>query len=276
MVAALLVRRGQYLQRGLDDPFPTAAGSGFATPASQSPAPGQAAQVLQQASQQQALNRSLLKVTRMLDESELGMTLVSNSPDLPSRRSTAAIDLLSNNPNLLESLRRAHMGNYQVVLSLLSSLDHGRELKRLVDIIIDNCDQVINLRENVIEYRVKYSVAKGEDKNGHSWLDKAVRSVSRSSRNMPDPSSNNTSTSSSLRRTSRAMSGWSREPSSPRGSRPAPRSGSGLKLDGGMLTRQPNQSPPTPLGRQAVRVCSSERPQRHLTLARPRRQARPA
>lgn len=30
MVAALLVRRAQYLERGLEDPFP-AAGSGFAT-----------------------------------------------------------------------------------------------------------------------------------------------------------------------------------------------------------------------------------------------------
>ncbi|CAK9780633.1 hypothetical protein CC85DRAFT_329266 [Cutaneotrichosporon oleaginosum] len=177
MCAALLVRRAQYLRRGLDDPFPLSTGSGFSTPASVpgtatplsmnslAPATPHAAQVLQQVSQQQYLNTSLLKVTRMLDE------------NLPSRRSTAAIDLLSTHPRLLESLRSAHMGNYQIVLSLLSSLDHGRELKRLVDLIIDDCDSVVNLRENVIEYRIKYSVASRDDPNGSWYLDKAVRSL---------------------------------------------------------------------------------------------------
>jgi hypothetical protein len=31
------------------------------------------------------------------------------------------------------------MGNYQVVLSLLSSIEHGKETKALVDTLIDNC-----------------------------------------------------------------------------------------------------------------------------------------
>lgn len=70
------------------------------------------------------------------------------------------------------------MGNYQIVLSLLSSLDHGRELKRLVDMIIDDCDSVVNLRENVIEYRIKYSVVSRDDPDGSWYLDKAVRAVS--------------------------------------------------------------------------------------------------
>lgn len=175
MCAAMLVRRAQYISRGLDDPFPVANGSGFATPLpgsatplsfnSLTPGAPQAAQVLQQVSQQQYLNTSLLKVTRMLDE------------NLPSRRSTAAIDLLTTHPKLLENLRSAHMGNYQIVLSLLSSLDHGRELKRLVDMIIDDCDSVVNLRENAIEYRIKYSVVSGDDPNGSWYLDKAVRSL---------------------------------------------------------------------------------------------------
>ena len=69
------------------------------------------------------------------------------------------------------------MGNYQIVLSLLSSLDHGREIKRLVDIIIDNCDAVVNLRESVIEHRIKYSVATRDDKQAHTHFDKAVRSL---------------------------------------------------------------------------------------------------
>lgn len=70
------------------------------------------------------------------------------------------------------------MGDYQIVLSLLSILDHGREEKQLVDEIIDNCDAVVNLRENVIEYRIKYSVVSRDDKHGQLYLDKAIRSVS--------------------------------------------------------------------------------------------------
>lgn len=70
------------------------------------------------------------------------------------------------------------MGNYQIVLSLLSSLDHGREIKALVDQIIDDCDAVVNLRENVIENRIKYSVASRDDKQSQGYLDRAVRSVS--------------------------------------------------------------------------------------------------
>jgi hypothetical protein len=58
---------------------------------------------------------------------------------LSSKHPSTAIDLLTTHPNLLEQLLKAHMGNYQIVLSLLSSLDHGRQMKRLVDQIIDCC-----------------------------------------------------------------------------------------------------------------------------------------
>lgn len=40
-------------------------------------------------------------------------------------------------PALLENLRKAHMGNYGVILSLLGCLDHGLQAKKLVDRIID-------------------------------------------------------------------------------------------------------------------------------------------
>jgi hypothetical protein len=121
------------------------------------------------------------------------------------------------------------MGNYQIVLSLLSSLDHGRELKRLVDMIIDDCDSVVNLRENVIEYRIKYSVASRDDPNGSWYLDKAVRSVSLHSHALTDTSLSSTSTSLCLRRTPRAtrecLAGCRSRP----GSRAVRRSGSELE-----------------------------------------------
>jgi hypothetical protein len=40
-------------------------------------------------------------------------------------------------PALLESLRKAYMGNYGVIQSLLGVLDHGVQSKRLVDRVID-------------------------------------------------------------------------------------------------------------------------------------------
>ncbi|KAK1923782.1 inositol hexakisphosphate-domain-containing protein [Papiliotrema laurentii] len=164
MIAAMLVRRQQFLQRGLDDPFPTAAGgSGLQTPAAAAGNP--AAQFLEQATHQQALNKSLLRLTRILDR------------NLPSKHPSSAIDLLASQPNLLEVLRKAHMGNYQIVLSLLSSLDHGRQMKRLVDHVIDSCDAVVNLRENVLEYRIKYSVVASDEKTRQAVLQRAVRSL---------------------------------------------------------------------------------------------------
>jgi hypothetical protein len=69
------------------------------------------------------------------------------------------------------------MGNYQIVLSLLSSLDNGRQMKRLVDTVIDTCDAVVNLREIVLDHRIKYSVVTMDDKNRQALLERAIRSV---------------------------------------------------------------------------------------------------
>ena len=40
-------------------------------------------------------------------------------------------------PTLLENLRKAHSGNYSIILSLLGCLDHGLQAKKLVDRVID-------------------------------------------------------------------------------------------------------------------------------------------
>ncbi|ODO07006.1 hypothetical protein I350_04372 [Cryptococcus amylolentus CBS 6273] len=163
MCAAMLVRRKQLLLRGYDDPFASETSSGFNTP--QAALMPQAAQAKMQTASQQALNKSLLKMTRILNR------------NLPSKHPSTAIDLLTSQPALLEQLCKAHMGSYQIVLSLLSSLDQGKQMKHLVDAVIDSCDAVINLRENVIEQRIKYSVASMDDKKRQVYLEKALRSL---------------------------------------------------------------------------------------------------
>ena len=86
---------------------------------------------------------------------------------------------------LLENLRKAHQGNYGIILSLLGCLDHGLQAKRLVDRVIDTCmffgfvflpsvqdiltgliaagDHVTNLREDVLVHRVRYSLTTPDD-----------------------------------------------------------------------------------------------------------------
>lgn len=56
---------------------------------------------------------------------------------LQSNNTQSAIELLMTQPTLLENLRKAHLGNYSVVLSLLGCLDRGLQAKKLVDRVID-------------------------------------------------------------------------------------------------------------------------------------------
>ena len=53
--------------------------------------------------------------------------------------SQSAVQLLLAQPVLMENLRKAHVGNFGVVLSLLGCLEHGPEAKKLVDRVIDAC-----------------------------------------------------------------------------------------------------------------------------------------
>ncbi|KAF8556228.1 hypothetical protein OG21DRAFT_1409537 [Imleria badia] len=158
MVAALIVRRKMLLVRGLGDPYAVkssfvspsgtlrqgSASSGISTPATDM----KLAQVLENASAQQDLNRSLLRLTYVLQQ---------------HLHSQSAIALLMSQPVLLENLRKAHQGNYGIILSLLGCLDHGLQAKKLVDRVIDTCDHVTNLREDILVHRVRYSLTTPDD-----------------------------------------------------------------------------------------------------------------
>ena len=58
---------------------------------------------------------------------------------LQAKSSQNAIELLLTQPDLLESLRKAHMGNYGIILSLLGTLEQGVKAKKLIDRVIDSC-----------------------------------------------------------------------------------------------------------------------------------------
>lgn len=84
---------------------------------------------LELANAQQELSRSLLRLTNVLQESMQDT----------QHNSQSAVQLLLAQPTLMDNLRKAHVGNFGVVLSLLGCLERGVEAKKLVDRVIDTC-----------------------------------------------------------------------------------------------------------------------------------------
>ncbi|TFK28151.1 hypothetical protein FA15DRAFT_753712 [Coprinopsis marcescibilis] len=177
MVAACLIRRKQLIAQGRPDPYAMRSYAPGGFPASSSPASGTPGSntnsqlesrlmaSLEQANAQQELNKSLLKLTYLLQQC------------LPNTNSQSAIELLMQQPGLLESLRKAYLGNYGIIQSLLGCLDHGPYVKRLVDKVIDTTDQVVNLREDILRYRLMYSLTSMDEEKGETFLNKAVKAL---------------------------------------------------------------------------------------------------
>ncbi|KAG8898129.1 hypothetical protein FRB99_007645 [Tulasnella sp. 403] len=163
MVGACITRRRQFILYGAPDPYESTKmplpSSGIATP--------KAVATLEQVNLQQELNKSLLRITHILQQG------------LHGQDSRSAIELLMSQPSLLESLRRAHSGAYSVVLSLLGCLDHGTTAKKLVDRVIDDCNHVADLREDVLVHRIRYSLTNMDDKTRGSHLAKATKALER-------------------------------------------------------------------------------------------------
>jgi hypothetical protein len=174
MVAATIVRRKQLISRGVPDPYapkhtngtnparPNSSGAG--TPAGHQSS-ARILQSLEQALSQQEYSKSLLRLTYLLQQC------------LPSKTTQSAIELLMAQPTLLENLRKAHSGSYDVILSLLSCLDHGIQAKRLVDRVIDATDQVAHLREDILVNRLKYALTSMEEDRGNKFIGKARKAL---------------------------------------------------------------------------------------------------
>ncbi|PPQ64598.1 hypothetical protein CVT26_001996 [Gymnopilus dilepis] len=174
MVAASIVRRKQIMSQGGPDPYAlksantpiplSSSPSGTSTPTSIQ-TESRLLQSIEQANAQQELNKSLLRLTYLLQQC------------LEGNNTQSAIELLMTQPALLDNLRKAHMGNYGVILSLLGCLDHGLQAKKLVDRVIDSMDQVTNLREDILMHRLKYSLTSMDEVQGEIFLNKAVKAL---------------------------------------------------------------------------------------------------
>ncbi|KAG9052633.1 hypothetical protein FS842_009475 [Serendipita sp. 407] len=173
MIAACIVRRKQCIELGLGDPFIKEwRGFGAGTPAmgvqlgSSPGSQSHAAIVLEQAEIQREHNESLLRLAHILQQ----------NLDIKSS-SASAIQILVSQPSLQANLQNALRGNYSIVLSLLGIIDNGPNIKKLVDRIINSVDHVVNLREEILTGRIRYSVSRGENERRQEWLDKSAKAL---------------------------------------------------------------------------------------------------
>ncbi|GAA5932545.1 uncharacterized protein JCM15063_001257, partial [Sporobolomyces koalae] len=152
MSAALIVRRKQLLEEGAVDPYGLATsdiGDGgidvLGSPTLRSQDKATAERMIKGRLEQAERDRSLLRLMHVLSKS------------LPAGSQGTILSLLSLHSGLMENLRSALLGKYDIVLSLLSTLDDGSATKKVVDSIIDHCDALVNLRESVLAHRVRYA-----------------------------------------------------------------------------------------------------------------------
>ncbi|KAH8925172.1 hypothetical protein BT69DRAFT_1307991 [Atractiella rhizophila] len=134
MSTAILIRRKQLIREGNPDPFADNESSST---------PDGAVKSLRMAGRQRNRDMALLKLMHIFQKCLDG--------EVP-------INLLSQDEKILEGLRNAVLGSYDVILSLLSVLDDGHSSKRVVDAVIDQCDLVINLRDQIVEERIQYAL----------------------------------------------------------------------------------------------------------------------
>ena len=97
---------------------------------------------MEQANLQQELGRSLLRLTSLLQQSQCDLSALTHTDweeDLTGNEALSVVEILHNQPSLLGNLRKAHMGNYSIIMSLLGCINNGFLAKRVADTVIDSC-----------------------------------------------------------------------------------------------------------------------------------------
>jgi hypothetical protein len=112
-------------------------------------------------------NRSLIRLTAVLNNS------------IPSDNQAGIMNGLLTQPQILENLRMAVEGDYDLILNLLSCLDTGSASKSLADAAIDQCEAVLNLREEILAHRVKLAMVAMDDEHRDLHYRKAASGLER-------------------------------------------------------------------------------------------------
>lgn len=55
--------------------------------------------------------------------------------------------------------RRYLMGEYKLILHLLTVLEHGKQAKRYTDMAIDLCSHIQNLREAILNFKLRFEAS---------------------------------------------------------------------------------------------------------------------
>ncbi|KAI8816483.1 inositol hexakisphosphate-domain-containing protein, partial [Fimicolochytrium jonesii] len=76
----------------------------------------------------------------------------------------SALDWIFARAPLISDMKSALLGGYRCIMELASTIHNGTKLKKKLDEIIDLCDAMVNMREDILLHRVKYSV-NGESKS---------------------------------------------------------------------------------------------------------------
>lgn len=149
MISALLIRRAQVLIKNNSDPYGLDSSTQMVMSA---PLIGEGS----------SLSGTTGLITRLDNEMErmamLRLVYVLER-GLESKMSPqSAIEWMLQRSSRVDDLKNAILGNYQVIMKLSSVLEQGTEDKRLLDLLVNRCDHLVNIREEILINRAKYSV----------------------------------------------------------------------------------------------------------------------
>ncbi|KAI8356155.1 inositol hexakisphosphate-domain-containing protein [Blakeslea trispora] len=167
IVLAQIIRRTQLIELNCPDPFPL---PGYIY--DQSTSRTLSHELLrgwEGADAVQSQNHALMRLMYILEKG------------LDSKMSPrSAIEWALERGPMIENLKEAVVGNYQVITSLAAVLDSGNFSKKMLDDVIDQSDSVINLREDILLNRIKQTTKQSmgyESKN--SFIAKAGAGIQR-------------------------------------------------------------------------------------------------
>ena len=75
-----------------------------------------------------------------------------------TRDGQSAVQWIMARSDFLDNLKAAISGNYQVIVDLVRALDQGPYWKSIVDKAIDECETLLNIREQILISRVKHFI----------------------------------------------------------------------------------------------------------------------